>query len=52
MFNWMLVTCPDCGCLHDDGGLIQTDNPEETRFVCLDCYETYYECDDAVLDRS
>lgn len=35
--------CPDCGCWHDafEGSLIQTENPEETRFVCLDCFERF-----------
>lgn len=43
MFSNNYCKCPDCGCWHDDGGLIQTDNEEETRYVCLDCFESYLE---------
>lgn len=37
--------CPLCGYWHDlgEGGWIQTEDPEETKFVCLDCFESYLE---------
>lgn len=42
MFNSNLSKCPWCGCWHDDGHLIQTENPDETCFVCFNCAEHYY----------
>lgn len=40
--------CPDCGSFHDvlEGAFIQTENSEESRYVCLECFEKYLEEDD------
>ena len=43
MFNFNLSKCPDCGVWHDDGVLIQTENSEDTRFVCIECMDKYLE---------
>lgn len=42
-FNWAYQICPWCGCLHDDGQLIQTEDPAQTVYVCFDCAEKYLE---------
>jgi len=43
MFNWLLQKCPWCGNLHDDGVLVQTDDPNDTVYVCIDCADLYFD---------
>lgn len=40
-FNWQMQPCPWCGALHDDGVWIQTENKDETVFVCHECADEY-----------
>lgn len=46
MFFWLLDKCPVCGALHDDGMLIQTEDPKDTVFVCPDCLDDYLRDDE------
>lgn len=45
-WNWLLQKCPRCGAWHDDGVLIQTEDKNETEYVCHECADEFYESEE------